>query len=128
MWQLIDVDPDDIRAPFDIKRVYYLYGTNADRGGHSHNRLTQVATSPVGGVTVVLEDSEGRTEVRLDDPRKGLIIGPGTWREMKDFTPDNVMVVLAEDAYDESDYVRDYATFKQRAGRARQWERDRTGD
>ena len=63
MWRLIDFDGS---APFPIKRVYYLYGTKADRGGHSHRELEQVAVSIQGGVTFVLEDEGGCSEVRLN--------------------------------------------------------------
>jgi len=60
---------------------------------------------------MTVDDGRQRTAFRLDRPDRGLLIGPGIWREMSDFSADCVLVVLADRAYDETDYIRDYATF-----------------
>jgi hypothetical protein len=111
---LIDVDPSDIVAPFPVRRVYWIFDTapEAVRGKHAHRNLKQLAMAVAGACTFVLEDKSGITEVRLDDPAKGLLIGPGVWREMKDFSPDCVITVLASLPYEEDEYIRDFAEFQ----------------
>lgn len=99
--------------PFEIARVYYLYDTTPDaaRGFHAHRALNQFAVCVAGSCDMVLDDGEVRTTVRLDDPATGLVIGPSIWREMHDFAPGTVLMVLADRHYDEHDYIRDYDAF-----------------
>jgi dTDP-4-dehydrorhamnose 3,5-epimerase-like enzyme len=99
--------------PFDIQRVYYIFDTKqgVDRGFHAHRELQQVAVAVKGACTMVLDDGASTSVIRLDDCTKGLYIGPGIWRVMKDFTEDCVLVVFASHYYDESDYIRDYSQF-----------------
>jgi len=99
--------------PFEIKRVYYIFDTKKDviRGHHAHKTLEQVLICVSGSCTIVLDDGKERSEVLLDKPNIGLYVGPNMWREMKDFTPDAVLLVLASDLYDEADYIRDYSEF-----------------
>ena len=100
--------------PFDIARVYYMFGTTPgeSRGFHSHRRLRQFAVCVAGACDMVLDDGQVRTTVRLGDPATGVLIGPSIWREMHDFAPGTVLMVLADQIYDESDYIRDYAAFR----------------
>ena len=100
-------------VPFAIQRVYYLFGTKLDasRGFHAHKKLQQVAVCVTGQCRVVLEDGQKREEVWLDSPTKGLLIGNMVWREMHDFSPDCVLLVLASEHYDEFDYIRNYQDF-----------------
>lgn len=101
--------------PFDIKRVYCLYGMNDQpRGFHAHIALQQVAVCLSGACKFLLDDGSEKTTVTLSNPDTGLFIGKGVWREMYDFTPACVLMVLASDYYDESDYIRDYDVFIQR--------------
>lgn len=99
--------------PFEIKRVYYIFDTKKDvvRGHHAHKTLEQVLICVSGSCIIVLDDGKKRNEVLLDKPNIGLYVGPNMWREMKDFTPDAVLLVLASDWYDEADYIRDYSEF-----------------
>ena len=99
--------------PFDIKRVYYIYGTAQDvaRGFHAHKTLKQVAIVVRGSCRFVLHDGKEKVEVLLDNPAKGLLIESFMWREMYDFSDDCVLMVLADQLYDESDYIRDYSEF-----------------
>jgi len=99
--------------PFDIKRVYYIFDTKkgVERGFHAHLNLKQVCIAVKGSCTFVLDDGKRREEIRLDRPNKGLFIEGLIWHEMKDFSPDCVLVVLASEHYDESDYIRDYDKF-----------------
>ncbi|EEV22073.1 WxcM-like protein [Enhydrobacter aerosaccus SK60] len=102
-------------VPFSIKRVYYIFGTNAgvSRGFHAHKRLQQVALCITGKCRMILDDGRQRDEVWLDSPNKGLIIGDLVWREMHDFSEDCVLLVLASEHFDEADYIRDYDEFKE---------------
>lgn len=102
--------------PFNVKRVYYMYDTKCGvhRGFHAHKTLRQVLFCPSGACTVMLDSGEEKIHVRLDKPTEGLLIEPNTWREMYDFTPDAVLMVLASDYYDESDYIRNYSEFLER--------------
>ena len=100
-------------APFQIKRVYYIFDTKegVERGFHAHKNLKQIAITVKGSCTFVLDNGSKREEIRLDNPNKGLFIEGLIWREMKDFSSDCVLVVLASEHYDESDYIRDYSKF-----------------
>jgi len=100
-------------APFDIKRVYYIFDTQegVERGFHAHRNLEQLCVVVKGNCTFVLDDGKKREEINLDNPNQGLYIKNLIWREMKNFSPDCVLVVLASEHYDESDYVRDYDKF-----------------
>ncbi len=100
-------------VPFDIKRVYYIYRTaeGVSRGFHAHRNLKQVAISVAGRCRMVLDDGKNRKEAWLDCPTKGLLIEDMIWREMHDFSEDCVLLVLASEHYDESDYIRDYQQF-----------------
>lgn len=100
--------------PFDVKRVYYIYGTQAGvpRGFHAHRKLKQLLIAVSGSVTVKTEH-DGKTETHLlNRPDEGLLINGLVWREMHDFSPDCVLIVLADDYYNEADYIRDYNVFK----------------
>ncbi len=101
--------------PFDVKRVYYIFGTQpgVSRGFHAHRALKQVAVCVTGKCRMVLDDGKRRDEVWLDAPTKGLLIGDLVWREMHDFSPDCVLLVLASEHYNEADYIRSYEEFKQ---------------
>lgn len=100
-------------VPFAIKRVYYVYATKpgVTRGLHAHRALNQLAVAVAGSCTMLLDDGAKRVEVRLDCPETGLTLGPMIWREMSNFSPDCVLMVLADAPYDESDYIRDYDQF-----------------
>lgn len=99
--------------PFEIKRVYYIYGTPEDvrRGFHAHKALEQVAVCVKGSCTFLLDNGRERVECKLDTPSKGLYIGNMIWREMYDFSEDCVLIVLASELYDEADYIREYDNF-----------------
>jgi len=104
-------------VPFDIARVYFIYGTQpgVSRGFHAHRQLRQLAICIAGSCTMVLDDGRKRTELRLDRPDAALEIGPMIWHEMHDFSPDCVIVVAADAPYSEGDYIRDYAEFAELA-------------
>ena len=100
-------------VPFDIKRVYYIFGTKegVSRGFHAHRNLKQVAVCVTGSCRFVLDNGKQKEEIILDSPLKGLVIGKMIWREMYDFSGDCVLLLLASEYYDEADYIRDYQKF-----------------
>ena len=99
--------------PFPVKRVYYIYGTKSgvSRGFHAHKDLQQVAIAVSGSCEMLLDDGTEKSTVLLNSPEKGLLIGPGVWREIRNFTKDCVLLVLTDKHYDEADYMRDYEIF-----------------
>lgn len=98
--------------PFEIKRLYYIFNTtNQSRGFHAHIDLKQIAVCAKGSCRFILDNGHTREEVTLNSPTQGLYIDALTWREMHDFSEDCVLLVLASEHYDESDYIRDYQDF-----------------
>ena len=99
--------------PFDIKRVYYIWGTDKDivRGKHAHRNLEQVVICTSGSCDFILDNGHEKATIHLDKSNVGLHIKSNIWREFTNFSPDCVVMVLASEHYDESDYIRDYDTF-----------------
>lgn len=104
--------------PFEIKRVYYIFGVEQGvrRGFHSHRKLRQALVCVHGKVKILVKTTEEEETVLLDDPSRALLIGPMVWREMYDFSEDAVLLVMASEHYDEADYIRDYAVYEKEAG------------
>ena len=102
-----------IDIPFEIKRVYYMYetGEGVRRGFHAHKSLEQILICIHGTCKILLDNGFEKKIVPLEKPYEGLYISNDMWREMYDFSPDAVLLVLASDLYDESDYIRDYDEF-----------------
>lgn len=100
--------------PFDIKRVYYLFSTKQDitRGLHAHIALKQVMLCITGSCKILLDDGVVKESVVLDSPIRGLLVESLIWREMSEFSADCVLLVIASEHYDESDYIRNYSVFK----------------
>jgi len=100
-------------APFDIKRVYYIFDTKqgVERGFHAHKNLKQICIAVKGSCTFVVDDGSIKKEIELNNPNQGLFIEGLIWREMKNFSKDCVLMVIASEHYDESDYIRDYDRF-----------------
>ena len=100
--------------PFAIKRAYYIYGTRPGvrRGRHAHRKLRQVIVCLAGTCAISLDDGRSTETVTLTGNERGLIIEPMIWHEMYDFSAGCVLLVLAEEWYDERDYIRDYQVFR----------------
>ena len=100
-------------CPFDVKRAYCIFGVKEgeERGFHAHKNLEQIAVCLRGSCEFVLDDGKEQKTFLLDSPQKGLYIGNNYWRVMKNFSKDCVLLVLASQNYDESDYIRDYQEF-----------------
>lgn len=99
--------------PFEIKRVYYMYGVpeNVRRGYHAHRNLEQVLICIAGSCKILLDDGKEKCVVTLDTPYEGIYISKAIWREMYEFSENAILVVLASDYYDENDYIRNYNEF-----------------
>lgn len=112
---LIALEQGKKEVPFPIKRVYYIFGNkdNVVRGCHAHKKLKQVLVCVSGSCKIKLDNGYESCIVKLSSPDKGLLIKSFIWREMYDFFSDAVLLVLASELYDESDYIRDYNEFLQ---------------
>lgn len=99
--------------PFSVKRVYYLYDVpgGESRGGHAHKALRQLIVSVSGSFSVTLDDGNNKKTFVLNRPYQGLLVVPGIWRTLDDFSSGSVCLVLASEKYDASDYIRDYKEF-----------------
>jgi hypothetical protein len=99
--------------PFDVRRVYYLYDIpgGEDRGGHAHKKLYQLVVAASGSFNVLLDDGENKKIVTLNRPDFGLMVVPGIWRELFEFSSGAICLVLASLKYDNDDYLRSYDQF-----------------
>lgn len=99
--------------PFDIKRVYYIFknGSDVTRGQHAHKKLKQVYIAVSGSCKVSLDDGNKKEIITLDNPDIGMVFDRIIWRELFDFSQDCVLMVLADDFYDEEDCIRNYEEF-----------------
>ena len=89
----------------------YDTGEGIHRGFHAHKTLKQILICIHGSCKVLLDNGQEKKIVSLEKPYEGLYISHNMWREMYDFSPDAVLMVLASEYYDESDYIRDYDQF-----------------
>lgn len=103
----------NINIPFEIKRVYYIYNTlpSVPRGFHAHKKLEQLAVCLKGSCELVMDDGRRKETITLDSPDKGVLIEHMQWHEMHNLSEDCILIILANDIYDESDYIRDYTQF-----------------
>ena len=106
-----------VEVPFGIKRVYYLYDVpnNADRGAHAHKELWQLIIAASGSFEIELVDATSSRQFILRQPNEGLLVPPGLWRDLKNFSGGGVCMVLASEKFDENDYIRrkeDFFKFK----------------
>ena len=109
----ITIVEGNMHIPFELKRVYYLYDipSGEDRGGHAHKALYQLIIAASGSFNVLLDDGTNKKIVTLNRPDYGLMIVPGIWRELMEFSSGAICLVLASHGYDEGDYLRDYHAF-----------------
>jgi len=109
----LSVIENSITVPFDVKRVYYLYDVpgGESRGGHAHKELRQLIVAASGSFNVTLDDGNVKRTFTLNRPYQGLLVVPGIWRELDDFSSGAVCLVMASMVYDADDYIRDYEQF-----------------
>lgn len=115
--QLVALE-ENRHIPFDIKRVFYIYGTQegVPRGNHSHYNTKQFLIAVNGSCKVTLDNGKEKETYDLNKQNIGLFQDAMIWGCMHDFSEDCVLMVLADDFYDESDYIRDYDTFLKELG------------
>jgi hypothetical protein len=103
--------------PFAPQRLFWLHhiAPGQWRGRHGHRRTELVLVALHGGCRLMLDDGRTTDQVWLDDPAKALYMGTWVWHELTDFSPDSAVLVVASTLYDESEYLRDYDTFKREA-------------
>jgi dTDP-4-dehydrorhamnose 3,5-epimerase-like enzyme len=107
--------------PFEIKRIYYLYDVpgGAERGAHGHRALQQFVVAMSGSFDVILDDGYDTKRIHMNRSYYGLYIAPIMWREITNVSSGAVLMVLASEFYDESDYFRDYQKFLEAARKSR---------
>jgi hypothetical protein len=99
--------------PFSVKRIYYLYDIpgGVERGGHAHKDLFQLIVAASGSFDIELDDGNTKKVFTFNRPYKGLLVTPGIWREIINFSSGSICLVLASEKYDEADYIRNYDEF-----------------
>ena len=104
----------DIDIPFSIQRVFYIYGSDDSvvRGQHANRNSEFVLINVAGSSKVMITDGENKEIVTLSRPMEGLYIPRMVWKEMYEFSPDSVLLVLASTHYDGNEYIRDYDEYK----------------
>lgn len=109
----LTVVENGIDLPFDVKRAYYLYDIpgGESRGAHAHKNLQQLIVAASGSFTVVLDDGKVKRSFFLNRPYQGLLVSPGIWRDLVDFSSGSVLLCLANEGYEETDYIRSYQDF-----------------
>lgn len=110
----ITIYRNGLSEPFDVKRIYYLYDVpgGTERGGHAHKKLYQLIIAASGSFDVILDDGRNKKIVELNRPYFGLLILPGIWREIVNFSSGAICLVLASHKYNEDDYIRNYQVYK----------------
>ena len=109
----LSVVENGINIPFDMKRVFFIYDVpgGESRAGHAHHTLYEFIVAVGGSFSVRVNDGISEEVVLLNKPYQGLMIHPGLWRTLEDFSSGAVALVLASDFYNEEDYIRDYDEF-----------------
>ena len=107
---LVVAECGGIDVPFDVKRVFYIYGSDPDviRGRHANRKTEFVLINVSGSSKVKLDNGKETTVVELDRPRMGLYIPTMLWKDMYDFSEDSVLLVLCSEHYIGNEYIRDY--------------------
>ena len=109
----ITVVESNHNIPFPLRRIYYTYDVpgGENRGGHAHKDLYQLIVAASGSFDVLLDDGINKKMVRLSRPDYGLLVVPGLWRELSEFSSGSVCLVMTSLKYDAADYIRDYNEF-----------------
>ena len=101
------------QIPFEIARVFYMYGTKGDviRGQHANRRSQFVLINVCGECKIKVDDGLNKDIVVLNRPHMGIYLDKMVWKDMYDFSPDSILLVLASEKYDSSEYIRDIEAF-----------------
>lgn len=110
---LVVIEGEYQDIPFEIKRVFYIYGSDATvvRGQHANRRTKFVLINVAGQSKVKVDNGFETSVISLDKPRMGLYLDTMVWKDMYDFSPDSILLVLCSEHYDSSEYIRDYDTY-----------------
>ena len=102
-----------VELPFNIERTFYIYDVpgGAERGGHSHYTCHEFIIAISGSFDVTVDDGKEKHTYTLNRPFQGLLVVPGIWRTLQNFSSGSVCLALASHHFDEEDYVRDYNEF-----------------
>lgn len=102
-------------VPFSIKRVFHIYDVpgGETRGGHAHKENTEVVMAVSGSFEMHLTDGDREMIVRLDRANKGVLVPPGVWLTMRNFTTGTVLAALCSHYYEADDYIRDFDRYKE---------------
>lgn len=112
---LVVIEGEGMDIPFDIKRVFYIYGSDSTvvRGQHANRETEFLLVNVSGNSKVRVDNGEESAIIELNRPRMGLYLSSMLWKDMYDFSDDSVLLVLASRHYDEKEYIRDYDTYLQ---------------
>lgn len=115
---LVVVEGGGHDIPFEIKRVFYIYGTDSEmvRGRHANLKTEFVMINVSGKSKVRVDNGEEQRIIELDRPRMGLYLSTMVWKDMYDFSEDSVLLCLASEHYDAEEYIRDYDEYIRRLG------------
>ena len=110
---LIVAEGDGMDIPFAIKRVFYMYGSDAEviRGKHANKKTEFVLINVCGTSKVKMTNGREEKIIVLDRPRMGLYLKKMLWKEMYDFSEDSILLVLASEHYDANEYIREYGEY-----------------
>ncbi|MFD1769673.1 sugar 3,4-ketoisomerase [Sphingobacterium suaedae] len=93
-------------VPFEVKRIFYIYGVNdATRGGHRHHRTLQAAICLKGSCTIYNHNGAEEATYQLTMPNHCLVLETQDWHQMYNFSPDAILMVLASEYFDPQDYI-----------------------
>lgn len=109
----LSVVESGVNLPFDMKRVFFIYDVpaGASRGGHAHKKVREFIVAASGSFSVTLDDGTSRRTVLLNRPYEGLLVEPGVWLTLEDFSSGAVALVATSDFFSHSDHIKDYAVF-----------------
>ena len=117
--KLVVIEGDNLSGvPFDIKRVFYIYGSDRTvvRGQHANRNSEFVLVNVAGSSKVMITDGKKKEIVELNQPMEAVYIPCMIWKEMYDFSPDSVLLVLANTHYDSHEYIRNYEEYLKEMG------------
>ena len=111
-------------VPFDIKRIFYIYGSdpNVIRGQHANRETEFVLVNVAGKSKVKVYDGKGNEAIFiLNRPHTGIYLPTMVWKDMYDFSEDSVLLVLASEAYNPNEYIRNYDEFVEEIAKEEDW-------
>lgn len=110
---LVVAEGESTLVPFQINRIFYIYGSDAKvvRGKHANKKTQFILINVSGSSKVKLDNGYETKVVELNKPKMGLFIDTMLWKDMYDFSPDSVLLCLASEHYDGTEYIRDYEEY-----------------